>query len=937
MAVKQERIGYYGKFTPTSLDTSSADRMRALAGLGKTTADTALAIGKPIAAREGAKQGAIAGAKAGLVDPATGELTAPPEERKFGYSASSFNTAAESSYVGNLSFELDQSVKSAQEQFPDDIMGYNKLVDASRQGLLSKIPEQYKGSAELVFNKLNAKTASSVAKAEKAKDLAITTAGIEQGAVVLSDIVTNDAYAGNVDDAKEGLAEFTAATLGLVETADLDPGIALQRINSLTDRITVQAKLGEVNRAVLDPSFEMKDRLVNGRAIVEAFRNSPDQSLSAEQNQELLNKLDVQVSTLELKAAKDAATLSSEQMSTLSDLDIAIKNQIGDPQDLISEVYELNEQGYFKTSKGVSSRVNLILGQQSADQKKNNGMVRVSNLVNGEKPVTGQPIIPVTQTDVDNTYEELINVGLSTDPAKRGGQIAQISKMTGYLPAQARTEIRNNLVSGETDKIEYAVDTINRIQEIPGIGEVAFTDAETAFASVVAESDSYLTPEESIANAKAITGTGSPTQKAMAEARDAEIKSKDNKKVFGAEVYAEEVTSQMTGFFFDSASDFKGEISFNELVADYRVLTENLYKAGMVDIDSAKKKAMTKIQANWGRGEFGLMKYPPEKFEEYKLDVTGDTSYIRDEIYNDLQTNGINVERENISLISDAETSRSAGNNQPTYAIMIRANDGTLQSVSALDPDGNMSSRFRPDVEKGNILQKARIKAEEEGKMNKYGTLDERKIRAAKIAEKFGTDNPLKQDEREAMRAVLQSSTNPFALVGKGIKGFKDIPDVITVKNIKKVLLATGMPQLTTKVGEAANFIVEEINNASNQYVASLAKSKTEIEGIDALIAEGKAVEIDSTGIPASRSVTVYPTPTEKEEAAGITPEPYVMMQQNYSSAQVKKLFTKAESKKKFTKGFKVAVDKVGQEEAEIMFINYFGQEMVNALKGIGE
>jgi hypothetical protein len=331
------------------------------------------------------------------------------------------------------------------------------------------------------------------------------------------------------------------------------------------------------------------------------------------------------------------------------------------------------------------------------------------------------------------------------------------------------------------------------------------------------------------------------------------------------------------------------------------------------------------------------MKYPPEKFEGYKLNVTGDTSYIRDEIYNDLQANGITVERENIRLISDAETSRSAGNNQPTYAIMIRANDGTLQSVSALDPDGNMSSRFQPDVEKGNALQAARIKAEEEGKMNKYGTLDERKIRAAKIAEKFGTDNPLKQDEREAMRAVLQSSTNPFALVGKGIKGFKNIPDAITVENIKKVLLATGMPQLTTKVGEAANFIVEEINNASNQYVASLAKPKTEVEGIDELIAEGKAVENDSSGIPASKSVTVYPTPTEKEEAAGITPEPYVMMRQNYSSAQVKKLFTKAESKKKFTKGFKVAVDKVGQEEAEIMFINYFGQEMVNALKGIGE
>ena len=87
MAVKQERIGYYGKFTPTSLDTSAADKMRALAGLGETVASTALAIGKPIAARKGAKQGAIEGAKTGRVDPATGELIAPPEQRKFGYSA----------------------------------------------------------------------------------------------------------------------------------------------------------------------------------------------------------------------------------------------------------------------------------------------------------------------------------------------------------------------------------------------------------------------------------------------------------------------------------------------------------------------------------------------------------------------------------------------------------------------------------------------------------------------------------------------------------------------------------------------------------------------------------------------------------------------------------------------------------------------------------
>ena len=241
-------------------------------------------------------------------------------------------------------------------------------------------------------------------------------------------------------------------------------------------------------------------------------------------------------------------------------------------------------------------------------------------------------------------------------------------------------------------------------------------------------------------------------------------------------------------------------------------------------MESAKAKAMKLMVANWSRGEFGLIKYSPEKFEGYKLKKTGDTSYIRDELFNSLQADGINVQRENIFLNSDDETARTAASGFPTYGVMIIADDGTLQSIEALDQNGNMSGRFKPDVAEGNRLQAARIKAEEEGKMNKYGTLNERKIKAAKIAEKFGTDNPLKQAEREAMRAVLKSSKSPFALVGKGIEGFKNIPDAITVENIKKVLLATGMPQLTTKVGEAANFIVEEIGRSSDEYVASLSR-----------------------------------------------------------------------------------------------------------------
>ena len=911
MAVKQERIGFYGKFTPTSLDTSGADKMRALAGLGETVADTALAIGKPIAVKEGAKKGAIAGSKTGRVDPATGELIAPPEQRKFGYSANAFNDAAENAYIGNVSFELDQSVNSAQEQFPDDIIGYSKLVDASKQGLLSKMPEQYRGSAELVFDKLNAKAASSVAKAEKAKDLALTTAGIEQGAVVLSDIVTNDAYAGNVDDAEEGLAEFTAATLSLVENAGLDPSIALQRINNLTDRITVQAKLGEVNRAVLDDAYPIEDRAVNGRAIVEALRDNPDQTLSAEQNQELLNRLDIRVAGFEKQIAEDAAKLTIEQQNAKATFNTAVGLSLFSDEELTAMAYNLKEQNILtpdqtseyiiKINKKSDSDIKKAqVNQQIADMispqgiearedgtaknstgflgpvKRDDGSVMtefsVGVEINGKEtlipsmvptltdeevetlrtlpegenipkqilikasdhakqrmqagfsPFYEDPVFTPTPEEVNTYYSENTAPSLPTDLQARSAYQAQFVDSMNQVPALMRTEIRNALNSANPDDIAYAIDTIDRIQSIPGIGENAFSDSEIAFASQVSNADDYLPLPEAIANAKAITGTGSPAQKAMSEARLLEIKSKDNKKIWGTEVYAEEVTDQMTGLFFDSKTNFQKEFAFDQLVSDYGKLTENLYRAGMVDVESAKAKAMKLMVANWSRGEFGLIKYSPEKFEGYKLKKTGDTSYIRDELFNSLQADGINVQRENIFLNSDDETARTAASGFPTYGVMIIADDGTLQSIEALDQNGNMSGRFKPDVAEGNRLQAARIKAEEEGKMNKYGTLNERKIKAAKIAEKFGTDNPLKQAEREAMRAVLKSSKSPFALVGKGIEGFKNIPDAITVENIKKVLLATGMPQLTTKVGEAANFIVEEIGRSSDEYVASLSR-----------------------------------------------------------------------------------------------------------------
>jgi hypothetical protein len=123
--------------------------------------------------------------------------------------------------------------------------------------------------------------------------------------------------------------------------------------------------------------------------------------------------------------------------------------------------------------------------------------------------------------------------------------------------------------------------------------------------------------------------------------------------------------------------------------------------------------------------------------------------------------------------------------------------------------------------------------------------------------------------------------------IGVEINGVEtNIPSLVPtltkaeVETLRTLPEGKKVPAAITR--KAADHARKRIAKGLNPFYQDV-ESKTEIKEIDELIAEGKAVENNNSGIPASRSVTVYPTPTEKEEAAGITPEPYVMMQQNYN------------------------------------------------------
>jgi hypothetical protein len=153
---RQERIGFYGKFTPTALDTSGADKMRALAGLGQTIADTSLSIAKPMVTAERVKQAEIASAETGTIDPETGELRGPAEElAAYKIGAAQANAVARNTYESNVSVEMNNIVDSAATEFPDDIKVYQNKVQSQMQGLLGAMPEEYRGQAQNLYARLD--------------------------------------------------------------------------------------------------------------------------------------------------------------------------------------------------------------------------------------------------------------------------------------------------------------------------------------------------------------------------------------------------------------------------------------------------------------------------------------------------------------------------------------------------------------------------------------------------------------------------------------------------------------------------------------------------------------------------------------------------------------------------------------------------------------
>ena len=149
---RQQRIGVYGKFTPTTLDTSESDKMRALAGLGQTITETSLAIAKPMVTAERAEQGAEAAEQARTVDAVTGEVSYGEVEKMSAYKvgAAQYNANLISGMDAQFKMDVRQNLTRIAVEAEGDVDKFDTLVTGYRSGISGRanLPVELRQSAD---------------------------------------------------------------------------------------------------------------------------------------------------------------------------------------------------------------------------------------------------------------------------------------------------------------------------------------------------------------------------------------------------------------------------------------------------------------------------------------------------------------------------------------------------------------------------------------------------------------------------------------------------------------------------------------------------------------------------------------------------------------------------------------------------------------------
>jgi Spy/CpxP family protein refolding chaperone len=756
----QKRIEYYGRFTPTGVDTSQAKRLQALSGLAEQVGDIAFDIGAKIQTERGQEAGVASGMEAAQEGQA-------PETKEGFLSAISiydqaYNKAALNAYSSGIRVDGKKKLFELEEQYADDPdpVAFQSDFNGYMKGVTEGLPEDIAADLRLRLTEDAMRVQGRLADAQRKRQFDLAAANLNEELVTLADEQARAARDG--DDTRVQELQLQIENIGLENNEILDPAAYSKFTSEQEDRLIVQSNLGQLDRAILDnEDLSLQERIENGKQMLATVTANPIEGLTPEQQSKLESQMATRLNQLESRLVQEDTAFGIE----LSDYEVQVASGNIDPVDVDQQANEWYTTGRISQSEMTS----LKKSARTAVAKK---AETTAVNVNITKQFTDQrdPYYVPDQSDINKYYDDVyVPAQEGATPEQRMLTDAIFIQKTRMIPSTVKNQTNSYLLSGDPALIMQAAQLIDRVDETPGMFDQITNVQTKAFASNMVRLMEVMDPKEALRLSQQLTD---PADQNRVTARRDQIK-----------------TEKYNDKYVDWTRDIVGEAdptSFQNAVSQYQTIFESYYLAGS-DEDAARAQAEKMIQSNYTQSIFGDMMYAPEQYYA----VNGSVEYMRDQLDEEIRAEAPNLQfdRDNIYLLTDDATARSAAAGSPMYRVLILDDDGVFQQRSGYFVPDVEGQQAKLRIETAELAAEIR-QAEEEGSVahrrqqfeEKRAAYEERKGKPRKAvpASELYADTVLSDSRRivaeairlpgEIRREVAKSAAEVLTTVGERIE-----------------------------------------------------------------------------------------------------------------------------------------------------------------------
>lgn len=678
---RQQRIDLFGKFRPTGVDPTATARLQALGGVAQTVSQTAIGI----AQKQAAKQGEAEGAQAQLRDE-QGMLKSPDIGEDFTIRGQARNQAALTAYKAEVRRDSMNRINEFMLESGDDSVEFENKVKGYRAGILKNADPSIAPEIQNDLDNMIASASIRVRNNEFKRTQELVLASLIDEEQNLQDDILNAARSGDSDAIEDSLRVLDEIYQSGIEQGLISPSEIAERKEQMREQVVIQSKIGEIQDITSDQSLSFDEKMQRSQDLMKDIESDEFKDLSPNQKDSLANAIQVEMNGLVQQQTRQLAAQKKQMAVELSDLKVAAKQGIGDDAVILDKATRLAEKQLITESELTGIR-NDVFNRQKKTVSVALSDAKVSRKLAGEEGIV------LTQKEVDKYYEDNIAPAIDDfEPTERAAHLANMVERLKIVPKGLKNRIEQFALSGDEGLVLEAAAAMDAIDEIPGVADT-FKPDQRAFLSQLNALAQNMNPERALEKARELTD---PRNRDRIEVRVQEIKENNYK-----EDYSDIVKSELKSFFGAEMN----EQSAAKASKEYGDLFEAHYKAGMSE-DDAREKAMTLIKKNWGFSEAmsEYMKYPVDHY----YNVSGDSRYIARQLLSEVNGAVFQAEpfkNDDVFLLSDDTTAKTATTGEPTYLIMVRSKGGGLEYL--LDSDGD-ALRFKPDMQK-EIKRKAKL------------------------------------------------------------------------------------------------------------------------------------------------------------------------------------------------------------------------------------